>query len=357
MRVHKRLHGTVAMLAAFFLFAAPAQLYSAVMSGGQYEIVNDNFSFTGDDAAGGGYSLYASADASADGYSGDAATATITINTDNYLDFPTYVIGDGANTVSFVFFNRGGDYNATCVDSENNGSYCSDVYVDSGGAPDAAVLAARLAESINSSIHALEISATSAAGVVSLVNTREPGENGNITIIESGDDSGEIDVSGFSGGSNDGYSLKAGFQGAEYASLSLVVSSSTLSFGQLSTAAVSTKSTVLSATTESSTGYNITIQEDTELLDAISGTYDIDDVSDGTVTAGSEEYGFQTSGAHGQQNGTDTAITTSPLVIALGSDATTTAQTIVTFSAAISATASKAGSYSHTITFTGTANP
>jgi hypothetical protein len=149
-------------------------------------------------------------------------------------------------------------------------------------------------------------------------------------------------------------SLGGGFwQAANIGSLSYTLSESalTLSFGASPTGVVASDSLILTVTTDNSTGYAATISESGNLA---SGANDIDDVTDGEVTAGSEEYGIRTTGGDGQL-ATDTAIA-GTVTVASNSGTVTDAATTVTFRAAASS-GTQAGSYSHTTTFTVAVNP
>ncbi|MBI4992552.1 MAG: hypothetical protein HZC26_00200 [Candidatus Magasanikbacteria bacterium] len=149
------------------------------------------------------------------------------------------------------------------------------------------------------------------------------------------------------------YIVEAGFQAAASGvALSATLSTNSVALSSLSTSAVNSASQILTVTTNSPTGYTTTIIEDGNLR---SGSDDINDVSDGAVTLGSEEYGISTSGAAGQFNSTDTSITGVAKTIATTSTIAISEQTTITYKAAISGT-TVAGSYGHTVTFTTTAN-
>ena len=148
------------------------------------------------------------------------------------------------------------------------------------------------------------------------------------------------------------YELRAGFQAQEIGLLTLSLSSSTINFGQLSTSTVSTATTTITVSTDSETGYSVSISEDGNLRDGSGNT--INDVSDGAVTAGEEEYGFLLSG-------TDVATSTVQALSGSATIATATGtinqhQFFVQFQVAIS-TSTVTGSYSHTVQFTSTVNP
>jgi len=147
--------------------------------------------------------------------------------------------------------------------------------------------------------------------------------------------------------------IEAGFQAAASGVvLSATLSTNSVSLSSLSTSAVNSASQTLTVTTNSPTGYAATIIEDGNLR---SSSDDINDVSDGSITTGSEEYGIGTSGAAGQFNSADTAITATAKTIATTSTIAISEQTTITYKAAISGSTA-AGSYSHSVTFTTTAN-
>ena len=149
------------------------------------------------------------------------------------------------------------------------------------------------------------------------------------------------------------YIVESGFQAAASGvALSATLSTNSVSLSSLSASVVNSANQTLTITTNSPTGYTTTIIEDGNLR---SGSDDINDVTDGSVTLGSEEYGISTSGAAGQYNSTDTTITGVAKTIATTSTIAISEQTVVTYKAAISGT-TVAGSYSHTVTFTTTAN-
>lgn len=143
--------------------------------------------------------------------------------------------------------------------------------------------------------------------------------------------------------------LHGGFYFPDATAFSMSVDSSSIVLGTLSQSSVASDS--LTITITSGSGYTVSISEDGNLSD---GTNDIDDVSDGTVSAGAEEYGIRTSGSAGLL-ASDTAINGSVNVMS-GSSAVTNESASLIFSASIGSN-SQAGSYSHTVTLTGTANP
>lgn len=131
------------------------------------------------------------------------------------------------------------------------------------------------------------------------------------------------------------------------------LSSNTCALGTLSTASVSPCNYDITTSTNAEDGYATTIIEDGNLRD---GSSDINDVSDGTVTAGSEEYGI----ALTDVVGTDRAFTDERAITGtaqtVASDATgpiSAQQVTITHKASITAT-TLAGSYSHIVTLIST---
>lgn len=147
--------------------------------------------------------------------------------------------------------------------------------------------------------------------------------------------------------------LRGGFQAAEKGILSLSLDTNSVAFGDLSAGKVSSGRITLTASTDSETGYTISISEDGNLR-AISGASDINDVADGEVTAGQEEYGIRVSGQDALVSG-DRAISGS-VDIASFSGMITSRSTGVEFRASRGSQTAE-GSYSHRVTFTLTANP
>ncbi|MEK7516003.1 MAG: hypothetical protein AAB562_00220 [Patescibacteria group bacterium] len=150
------------------------------------------------------------------------------------------------------------------------------------------------------------------------------------------------------------FSLRAGFPEMTIPQIfTFSISTSAVSLGALTTTAVASGSATLTTSTSADQGYSTTIAEDGNLRN---GSHDINDVTDGSVTAGVEEYGIRTSGTNGQFNSTDTAITSSPKIIAAYTDFIASDATTVTFKAAIAITTGAEGTYSHTVTFVSTGN-
>ncbi len=147
------------------------------------------------------------------------------------------------------------------------------------------------------------------------------------------------------------FELRGGFEAEEIGILTASVSASSVTLQALATGAVSTSSLVLTVSTDSETGYTAAVSEDGNLR---SGSNDIDDVTDGTVTAGSEEYGIRTTGNDGLL-ASDAAISGS-VSVAAASGSVTNSSTTIQFRASMSSGTSS-GSYSHSVVFTVTVNP
>ena len=162
--------------------------------------------------------------------------------------------------------------------------------------------------------------------------------------------SGEGTIAGE--GQSTNYTLMAGFQSlVEYPTFTFSVSESSLSLGSLSTGSVSTGSYTVTTSTNAPFGYTTYIYEDADLM---SGGNDIDDVSDSSVTAGSEEYGVAVSGTDAAF-ATDEPITTTALAIASRTNWVNGSATTVTHKASM-ASNTTSGSYSHTITLMSVGN-
>ncbi len=123
--------------------------------------------------------------------------------------------------------------------------------------------------------------------------------------------------------------------------ISITVDPHTIDFGVLTTASVSTGTVTTTLSTNAPFGYVAQIYTDGTFRNAHNDS--INPVSDGTVTAGSEEYGIRTSGTDGQFNGTDQGISTTPITYA-SSIVPSNNPTVITFKAAISG-ATPAGMY------------
>ena len=120
--------------------------------------------------------------------------------------------------------------------------------------------------------------------------------------------------------------------------------------GFFTPSSINTSSSFIEVTTNSIYGYEASISEDGNLR---MGAYDIDDVTDGEVTAGSEEYGISTRGDDAYGTG-DFAITSSTKIAEKTSIADNQ-RTAVIYQVAVSPM-TVTGNYSQVLTYTVTGN-
>lgn len=133
--------------------------------------------------------------------------------------------------------------------------------------------------------------------------------------------------------------------------MTFTISSNLIDFDTLPVGSVVSDSMTVTTTTNAEGGYVTSIYEDGNLRRA--GGADINDVLDGDVTAGSEEYGIRTSGAHGQMNGADTAITGTPQAVADYSSWISADTVTINYKVSISITTAN-GVYGHVVTLVST---
>lgn len=183
------------------------------------------------------------------------------------------------------------------------------------------------------------------ADAFSAVDDTGAASGGTYTLYSTG---GEAAIGDIDGGT---YSLRGGFQAMEKGSLSLDLSTTSVSLGIASLTSVASTTATSTISTDSLTGYSFVMDEDGNLA---SGLNDIDDVADGTVSAGSEEYGISTFGGGGVLV-LDTAIVDG-LQVASAGGPVVSEETGIIFKMAIGGT-SRAGSYTQTLTATLTVNP
>jgi len=141
------------------------------------------------------------------------------------------------------------------------------------------------------------------------------------------------------------YTIRGGYQSMDRAQLSMLISDDSLGLGSLSTSQVSSASTTITITTDSESGYTLSIS-------AVSGT-SVTAVSDGSITAGQTEYGFGASGS-------DSLFSDDRSLIARNISSTSTvvtgSQTVLTFKASVASLGSSVANYSQTITLTAANN-
>lgn len=141
------------------------------------------------------------------------------------------------------------------------------------------------------------------------------------------------------------YEVIGGYQAMDWAILAISIDTATINLGTLSVSAVAAASAVVSVTADASDGYVLSVA-------SVSGT-SLTAVSDGTVSAGTEEYGVAVSGL-------DASFGDDRSIIAgrnLSSSSTPVdgAQTTLTFKAAMSAS-SVAGARSQSVILTASTN-
>ena len=137
------------------------------------------------------------------------------------------------------------------------------------------------------------------------------------------------------------YEVIGGYLAMDWSVLIIDIDNTTLDLGSLSTSVVNTSSVVVAVTANADDGYVLSVG-------SVSGT-SLTAVSDGTVTAGAEEYGVAVSGLDAAFS--DDRGITAGLNLSSSSTPVISAQTTLTFKAAISS-GSTAGSRSQTITLT-----
>ncbi len=149
------------------------------------------------------------------------------------------------------------------------------------------------------------------------------------------------------------YIVKAGFEAINKDQILTVnLSTSEIKLGILAPSQVNTSDETITVTTNGN-GYSTTIADDGNLR-ATDGA-DINNVIDGAVTAGSEEFGIGTSGSDGLYNSADTSISTVPKTIAQRSSSVNGSVVTVTFKASVVSTTAY-DDYSNVVTFSTTGN-
>ncbi len=139
---------------------------------------------------------------------------------------------------------------------------------------------------------------------------------------------------------------QGGYQAMDQGMLSMTLSNNTLDLGTLSTSQVKNASSQITVSTDSLTGYTLAIG-------TVSGT-GLSPVSDGAVTAGSEEYGLAASGSDSLIS-SDVAITPSLALASTSTPVRNGSPTTITIKAAIS-NSSASAAYNQTITLISSAN-
>jgi hypothetical protein len=172
----------------------------------------------------------------------------------------------------------------------------------------------------------------------SFVNTGSA-TGGIYTLYDSG---GDYFATSTTGGD---YTVRGGFRAVEKGILRVDTSTSSIDLGLLTTGSVTTGSIDVTVWTDNFTGYTLYIREDT---DPTSGADTLDDVADGVVTAGAEEYGIAHSGADSLTGGLDVALTSTSTAIAQSMGTVTEQQNTIEYKVAISSS-TPSGTYLHTV--------
>ena len=162
---------------------------------------------------------------------------------------------------------------------------------------------------------------------------------GNIITVDRWDGNANTMSAVFAGGDDVAYRLEG----------------SAAQLGTLTATTGATSLTHTDVTTNAQSGYSVYVTSDGQLR--TSGGATIDDVADGTVTVGSEEYGGRVSGSMGVFAATsaDFAITTSTFAIQSATTSATNARVGLVYKASIDG-ATAAGGYSQLVYYTVTAN-
>lgn len=125
-----------------------------------------------------------------------------------------------------------------------------------------------------------------------------------------------------------------------------------LDLGTLNSADVKTGVSMLDVTNNNGGGYDCGVMEDGNFRD---GTNEINDVADGDVSLGSEEYGIEKTGDNVSGAGSDVAITGTKTDIATSTGTNDDARTMAIHKAVITP-ATPAGNYGHTMSYYCTVN-
>lgn len=141
------------------------------------------------------------------------------------------------------------------------------------------------------------------------------------------------------------YEVRGGYQAMDWVSIGMEISSVNLNLGTASENQVNTAATTVSVTTESETGYALSVG-------SAAGT-SLANVTDGAVTAGHEEYGVAVSGA--DRTFSDDRGIVAGLNLSSSSTPVANTQTVLTFKAAMSGNTAP-GARSQSITITAATN-
>jgi len=193
---------------------------------------------------------------------------------------------------------------------------------------------------------------TNASGGDQAINNPTTDGTKVITIAGAFGDTGSIAIAIADGTYDDQFTVSATVD----PSITFTLNDDAVNLGTLTIGSVNTDTTSFTVNTNASGGYTVTATEDGNLR---FGANDINDVADGTVTAGSEEYGMSTSKS-GQTfaqtaGNAATAIDGTAKQCASAAAPASSDSTTLTLHAGV-AGATPAGSYSHIVTLIATGN-
>jgi len=132
------------------------------------------------------------------------------------------------------------------------------------------------------------------------------------------------------------------------------LSGSTIDFGTLSASTGKTSLTATRVTSDAQNGYTVYVSEDHDLR--YTTTTSIIGVTDGTVSVGSEEYGWEVFGSSATSTGSDYSFSTSTQAIQHSATVATTEERVGLVYKISIASNTPAGNYSHLVYYTVTAN-
>lgn len=135
----------------------------------------------------------------------------------------------------------------------------------------------------------------------------------------------------------------------------VLLSGSSMAFGSIAAGTPSIATGVLSVTSDVRSGYTVYAVADGHPRTA--DGFDVDPVTDGAVSAGSEEYGIEVAGARASTSG-DAALSTTQITVqnSASRSATPADRVALIYKLSISASLTQAGTYSQSVSFTLTPN-
>lgn len=273
-----------------------------------------------------------------------ALDANETITVDFGEDNGKFSVNGAASAIGDFGFNDGTARTIVGVDGDCTGHVgVNDVAVGINDATGVVTFTACGSYTSSAAGATVDIKYGTAAGGTNRVTNPAAGNDITVAIAGSAGDIGSFAVSIIA---NDQVVVTATVE----ATFSFSLSSNTCALGILTSSGVSSCNYTITTSTNSPDGYVTTIIEDGNLR---SGANDINDVADGAVTAGAEEYGIGLTGAD-RSFVDDEAITGTALNIALDATGPISAQLVTVAHKASITSSTLAGSYSHTVTLVST---